>query len=1014
MGRDQAVSSSIGTAARQDDRVTAVLFTATVRSGASPCLSLPVSFRDAFALVHGDRVAVWSGEEAGTFFFIPVTGKNAGKGCQLPATAKKLSVRKNFTLGIPRRSQEGFPVGTSVAVSTVPSSYRGLDGQNGKEQESLAVPESFRVTVIKRGGQPYQLDDVETVTYRTGLLHVPLGWHARQDGYPSLDEVLVAKNTFIDPFTGASRPFTPVEKVTFVRDHLKPLQQAVAARVRTLGCQSTELCTRHTAETLDLLQQGRLNSGARGSNLGTALGDGANLGCSAYGQLLASCRGYYSLAVKLAGRDGAPHLYPGGQDGTDQDQEPGQWKKRGVAIPSLTVRQFFTAHVTAWYEYLLFSRSPFAERYLATCWDVKRTWSRDTLVSFRDRIDPHLAGELQHGRPFPFISLADFKKACAVKLAEVDIDLLRLKMTGKDTWATEGFRKKLVTVHEQAAAVHAVLFHDYPRYTGKKREEASGDAAEVRAPLAVPVPPAGLLSLTVGWRPLKQLAHELVYRLKVLPLTGKKTTYHSALRAVLSLAAARYSPLAVTFQGTGVDTLTVERCLTVPFHADKRLERQEHARTGVSPRYRDRIKTLETLLDDTLRASARAKQARQPVKMLKVLKNRQQRLLDQLEEVKLWNLYPPLPVDLLMGPKYVITRPGNSDVMTEVLKEKGTLPLGFKHCRPVPGDKPVTIEAFVVGTDQIMHALAGGARVVMLRVIPPRGPKQKVPVDVVLEGPARAFASINHLAGVEQQLEGSTGCTGIDVNRASPYMVAFSSGDDRSPASQLSSETLTVIDRFKATGQTIAGLQAARARAEERRDHVKAGNLARQITLHHGKKQNYLKDLHAHRCMVETGREVVRNGSSILAVERLNTGDARGLHGGLAKAVYSMPDDPAIPKRVARNTSTFYSQAWNSKEYDGDQPVPAPAVSVVTVDPRGTSTVHARCPVTPEGTLDRGNGHHDNCQCRGCQHVINSHVNGANGTHDRCLASLPSPPPVIVLPPVPGRVPPGNHPPPAP
>ncbi|MHA2294826.1 MAG: hypothetical protein ACXAEU_01550 [Candidatus Hodarchaeales archaeon] len=529
---------------------------------------------------------------------------------------------------------------------------------------------------------------------------------------------------------------------------------------------------------------------------------------------------------------------------------------------------------------------------------------------------------------------------------------------------------------------------------------------------------------TLGWKPLKRRAHGLKQN-KILP--GRASNYHGATRACLSLAVANgnSSSLAVTLQDQGVDVLTPERCLTKPFQGKKHVKHHENhvkALEKTKKRYeevRKRHKQLEEHYNKRLSLVKRltdlsaglARPTKEHVEDIKKEKRilaekkkaleearKSTRALEQELETLDLQLYRPQSLDLTMGYKYVIRRPGNAGTMTRLFEEKQGFFLQFTGC--ILAGKTTTLKAFVPATRKVHWAILHGARVVMLRMLPPRGPKKKLVVQIILEGPPAAFAALEHLdldrycwscwyelpddtsrynyrfcencgenlarTNVERLNYPRKTFLGLDINRPSKYMLAFSHGNEQSTESQLSKPTLRVIANRDKTTEEKRELYKARSRAEKIDDHPRIRNIDRQLALQYNKQKNRLKDLHDHRCPVEIGKQLASTDAEVLACEALDIGDAAGKRGALAKAILSMPDEREIPERAITNINTLHALQGTGKR-----------VLLDPVDPRGTSNIHARCPHDPRGHLKRRKGHHDLAPCNKCHQLVNTHVSAS-------------------------------------
>ncbi|MFW9994196.1 MAG: hypothetical protein ACFFD4_19285 [Candidatus Odinarchaeota archaeon] len=832
----------------------------------------------------------------------------------------------------------------------------------------------------------------------------------------TLEEVLFSKNNIFDNTTGEYREKTTKEKHGIARkiklptgeiirkvifegyaQRVKPIRLAIAERVTTLGQEATGKCIVHVDEAIDLLRGGVVKGSgkfavadlaANLTKLDGKKGERSNLGSSAYTFLLVACENYLINEKRLL----------------------------------CDIKPFFQQHHTAWYEFLLFGRSTFAESCLSRYWDVKYGFSRSLFEGIRRKFDPYLPEGLQlhqQDRPrvhFPVLSAGEFRKACTRKLRELFETIQKRKKEGKPVKKTVTFWRKVEKLYDNADQIITVLYR----------------------PLLIKGFPQ---PFTLGWKPLKQREQELK-RLKILP---KKPNYRSALRAILSLAAAEeaftslaeFVSFAVIPRDIGVDVMTPERCLTRPFRGKKHgnpvvkqydeLKRKHRKIITLYKQLKEehtvrktRLQKQKLALPATKKNAERCKQEEQVLEKLEKDYNKYKPLLQDSEtrlqelrtelekQLPVLQTYRPQPVDLLMGSDQVIFRPSNAGVMTTMLAENEVLPLTFPKCR-VKGEKTFQrLTAYLPASPRMQHVLDQGAKINILRVLPPKGPKRKVTVQVIFEGLPEFFGATKHLElenycwackaklPVTGKYRHCSKCgeilsrtnvtwlnqpvrshVGLDINRMSDYMLAFSHYSEFLPDSHLSKDTLAAIDRYRNLSKTIKSIKSQIVVAEKSGDQVKASNLSRQLSLVHNKRKKLRKDVHE-RCSVEIGKQLVSTGALVLARETLSTGDAKGKRGGLAKAIYNMPDQLSYIIRTILNVNVFNALQGTVQR-----------VLLDTVDPRGTSKYHTNCPYQPRGKLVRGKGHYDMAPCSACSPLdINSHTSAAQEVEKRSRNSI--------------------------
>jgi hypothetical protein len=420
----------------------------------------------------------------------------------------------------------------------------------------------------------------------------------------------------------------------------------------------------------------------------------------------------------------------------------------------------------------------------------------------------------------------------------------------------------------------------------------------------VVVPLLNSVSFTLGWRSLKPTVHQLATALK-----GRSRQYFSAIRCLLSLAAqVPGHALAGPLQEIRVDILTPAQCLAPPFKGQRYAARKEPT-TPVSA----------------------ANRARRPLQ----------------------------PLNLVMGAKYVLPRPGNATCLTTLMKQDGYFPLEIPQCLNTPGKKrKQKITVHIPATHKMQDILQQGVTIQLLRVLPPQGPSQKVCVDITFEGPLTAFTAVRHLQNppnktdrLNKPTEGQqTQRVGLDINRISPYILAFY------PSQALSSELLQMCHHYQQTRSSLKQLQRALSAREKLGLGAQQRKLRQEMSLLYRRQGHLRNAIHA-RCSVETDRVLQRTRASELVLEQLAV-DPKGTRKALATAIYSMPDEGVIYLRALQNL-----QALN----------PPQVVELLELNPRGTSQTHVRC----GGHLPRTAGSYDVCRCKKCGKQVNTHENAA-------------------------------------
>ena len=138
------------------------------------------------------------------------------------------------------------------------------------------------------------------------------------------------------------------------------MYRQIANGVEDLGEQQATLCKNHTDQAVaEVLHGTILRDGTQGAaELADLVGDRSNLGQSAFLTLLTASKGVRDKIHKLGDMFAFFEKFPG---------ERVKW--------------------------LMWERSTFAEYYLAIQWQTDRTWTRNTLLGFRQHVGNHIHRE---------------------------------------------------------------------------------------------------------------------------------------------------------------------------------------------------------------------------------------------------------------------------------------------------------------------------------------------------------------------------------------------------------------------------------------------------------------------------------------------------------------------------------------------------------------------------------------------------------------------------------------------
>jgi len=128
------------------------------------------------------------------------------------------------------------------------------------------------------------------------------------------------------------------------------------------------------------------------------------------------------------------------------------------------------------------------------------------------------------------------------------------------------------------------------------------------------------------------------------------------------------------------------------------------------------------------------------------------------------------PVNLIMGSKYVITRPGNGELLTQLALQDQRFTLGIKD--PDRGGR--IIHGDVVIHKRLLRMLKKGASISSLSIRSGDAPGCKIVVTIHLEGLQEMFLSSEFLREYPNLKLKQSDTIGLDVNRVGPYVLVFS------------------------------------------------------------------------------------------------------------------------------------------------------------------------------------------------------------------------------------------------
>ncbi len=304
-----------------------------------------------------------------------------------------------------------------------------------------------------------------------------------------------------------------------------------------------------------------------------------------------------------------------------------------------------------------------------------------------------------------------------------------------------------------------------------------------------------------------------------------------------------------------------------------------------------------------------------------------------------------LPIKLLMKKDYVITREGNSQDLTKILKKQGWTELGF----PKKGKKKLTAEVHF--PPKVIEYIQNGAHIRVFQVSSGQAPSFKPKVEAVLEGSHNCFHSSTLLHTYLSQIPAKkTPVLGVDINRLGKYMVRFNT------SIPLPQDLLTLAKQYTNLSEKVLP-ELGRGLLRKRKAYDTRGccKLKGELNRVHTRRNRILREIT--RLLPHfLAAVMVKKMCKVFKLENL-TGDPTNTKGALAKAIYTMPDSLFIYKKAVWLASLELG-------YD---------VQIEAVPPHHTSSIHHGC----GGVLDRQTGRYDIAPCKKCGQQVNTHDNAA-------------------------------------
>lgn len=372
--------------------------------------------------------------------------------------------------------------------------------------------------------------------------------------------------------------------------------------------------------------------------------------------------------------------------------------------------------------------------------------------------------------------------------------------------------------------------------------------------------------------------------------------------------------------------------------------------TALTPYYKNGATVKELLDNDML-----------PVEKMVAKPYQRERIKQRLKQ----------PLQLVMSFTYVVDRPGNNKVLTDLALQQGNFTIGIWPYR-----KPKQrIEASVIFHKSVGRFLKQGAKIQMLVLEAGDAPGHQLLVKVVLKGPRWTFFSRKQIDEGPKSIRASVVSSpvlGVDVNRIGDDVVAFSDPVVLPDQLTHTSRNYHTLDR------TLSDLHLAFTRAQLWALNFPSVFSYRHLMKINGEldrvyaRQHRLRDDIHQQCGHLMSSLLIHGKYKILAMEDLDL-TARHTRGALAKAILNMPDEVDLFER-----STLVA-SWITGE----------TLQLVPIDPRNTSRgKHLGCPADSPGNIRRTQGQYDIGICSGCNQSVNTHQHAAKVIRARAIRQL--------------------------
>ncbi len=305
------------------------------------------------------------------------------------------------------------------------------------------------------------------------------------------------------------------------------------------------------------------------------------------------------------------------------------------------------------------------------------------------------------------------------------------------------------------------------------------------------------------------------------------------------------------------------------------------------------------------------------------------------------------PVNLIMGSKYVITRPGNGKLLTQLALQDQRFTLGIKN----PDRRGEIIHGDVIIHQRMLRMMEKGVIITSLSIRSGDAPGCKIVVTLHLDGSEEMFLSSKFMESYPDLKLKQSDIIGLDVNRVGPHVLVFSQ------EIEVPKELSTICQRYTRLADVISKLSAALTKNSKnsKNGSLETIKLRGELNRVYARRKRLLKEI-KNQCKFLSTAVLIQSKAKQFNVEDLQM-SARGKHGALARAILTMPDEISIFEQAVILASSH-------GQID---------IELKLINPFKTSSNHHNC----GGKLIRNFRNWDLGKCTFCKVEVNAHFNAA-------------------------------------